>query len=62
MSDATLVNVNTATADELDAVPELKGHGFEICVIVRIAAHSPTSASSMRCLVLPERQMVVDQR
>jgi competence protein ComEA len=28
MSDA--VNVNTATADELDAVPGLQGHGFEI--------------------------------
>lgn len=24
------VNVNTATAEELDAVPGLKGHGFEI--------------------------------
>lgn len=24
------VNVNTATAEELDAVPQLKGHGFEI--------------------------------
>lgn len=24
------VNVNTATADELDAVPALAGHGFEI--------------------------------
>ncbi len=30
MSDAALVNVNTATAEELDAVPVLKGHGFEI--------------------------------
>ncbi|KQM78769.1 competence protein ComEA [Sphingomonas sp. Leaf22] len=30
MSDAALVNVNTATAEELDAVPALKGHGFEI--------------------------------
>jgi competence protein ComEA len=28
MSD--VVNVNTATPDELDAVPGLKGHGFEI--------------------------------
>ncbi len=28
MSDA--VNVNTATADELDRVPGLQGHGFEI--------------------------------
>jgi competence protein ComEA len=26
----TLINVNTATADELDAIPQLKGHGFEI--------------------------------
>ena len=24
------LNVNTATAEELDAVPGLKGHGFEI--------------------------------
>jgi competence protein ComEA len=24
------VNVNTASADELDAVPGLQGHGFEI--------------------------------
>jgi len=24
------ININTATADELDAVPALKGHGFEI--------------------------------
>jgi competence protein ComEA len=28
MSD--VVNVNTATASELDAVPGLQGHGFEI--------------------------------
>ena len=28
MSDP--VNVNTATAEELDAVPALQGHGFEI--------------------------------
>lgn len=25
-----VVNVNTASADELDAIPALKGHGFEI--------------------------------
>ncbi|WP_348979564.1 helix-hairpin-helix domain-containing protein [Sphingomonas sp. VNH70] len=30
MSDTSLGNVNTATAEQLDAVPELKGHGFEI--------------------------------
>ncbi|GAA0661583.1 competence protein ComEA [Sphingomonas insulae] len=24
------ININTATADELDAIPALKGHGFEI--------------------------------
>lgn len=30
MRDASLVNVNTATAEQLDAVPEVKGHGFEI--------------------------------
>ena len=28
MSD--IVNVKTATADQLDAVPGLRGHGFEI--------------------------------
>ncbi|EZP48719.1 MULTISPECIES: helix-hairpin-helix domain-containing protein [unclassified Sphingomonas] len=28
MSDS--VNVNTATAEQLDAVPGLRGHGFEI--------------------------------
>ena len=26
----TSTNVNTATAEELDAVPGLRGHGFEI--------------------------------
>ncbi len=26
----TTTNVNTASADELDAVPALAGHGFEI--------------------------------
>jgi competence protein ComEA len=30
MSDGQTVNINTASADELDAVPALKGHGFEI--------------------------------
>jgi competence protein ComEA len=25
-----MLNVNDATADELDAIPALKGHGFEI--------------------------------
>lgn len=30
MTAGTPVNINTATADELDAVPALKGHGFEI--------------------------------
>lgn len=30
MSSTALVNVNTATAEQLDAVPALQGHGFEI--------------------------------
>jgi competence protein ComEA len=30
MSDQQTVDINTATADELDAIPALKGHGFEI--------------------------------
>ena len=25
-----MIDLNTATADELDAVPQLRGHGFEI--------------------------------
>lgn len=30
MTSSTLIDVNTATAEELDAVDVLKGHGFEI--------------------------------
>jgi competence protein ComEA len=30
MTDTPLVNVNTASAEELDAIPALEGHGFEI--------------------------------
>lgn len=30
MSRDGAININTATAEELDAVPALKGHGFEI--------------------------------
>ncbi len=30
MDDRSFVNVNTASADDLDAVPGLEGHGFEI--------------------------------
>jgi len=30
MSEPSSVNVNTASAEELDAVPVLRGHGFEI--------------------------------
>jgi len=25
-----MIDLNTATADEIDAVPQLRGHGFEI--------------------------------
>ncbi len=25
-----MIDINTASADEIDAVPDLKGHGFEI--------------------------------
>ncbi len=25
-----MIDLNTATAEELDAIPQLKGHGFEI--------------------------------
>jgi len=27
---SAMVDINTATAEELDAVPALRGHGFEI--------------------------------
>jgi competence protein ComEA len=30
MSMNDRVNVNTATAEQLDAIPTLRGHGFEI--------------------------------
>lgn len=30
MKDEQAININSATADELDAVPCLRGHGFEI--------------------------------
>ncbi len=30
MTSAGAINLNTASADELDAVPALRGHGFEI--------------------------------
>jgi competence protein ComEA len=30
MSRPDMVDLNTATAEELDGVPALKGHGFEI--------------------------------
>ncbi len=30
LDDRSFVNVNTASADDLDAVPGLEGHGFEI--------------------------------
>lgn len=25
-----MININTACADEIDSIPQLKGHGFEI--------------------------------
>ena len=28
--ETLMIDLNAATADELDAVPQLKGHGFEI--------------------------------
>ncbi|MEG8038561.1 helix-hairpin-helix domain-containing protein [Sphingomonas sp. LR60] len=30
MADTPLVNVNTASAEGLDAIPGLEGHGFDI--------------------------------
>jgi competence protein ComEA len=30
MRDEQVININSATADELDVVPCLRGHGFEI--------------------------------
>ena len=30
MSDGAATDINKATAEELDAIPALKGHGFEI--------------------------------
>ncbi|MBI0475600.1 helix-hairpin-helix domain-containing protein [Sphingomonas sp. MA1305] len=30
MSSQQAIDVNIATADEIDAIPALKGHGFEI--------------------------------
>lgn len=30
MTDEQAININSATAEELDAVPCLRGHGFEI--------------------------------
>ncbi|MGR6329446.1 ComEA family DNA-binding protein [Sphingomonas sp. XXL09] len=30
MSSQQTIDVNIATADEIDAIPALKGHGFEI--------------------------------
>lgn len=30
MTEQAETNINTASADELDAVPALRGHGFEI--------------------------------
>jgi competence protein ComEA len=30
VSEEAMIDLNTATAEELDAIPQLKGHGFEI--------------------------------
>lgn len=30
MTERGMIDINTATADEIDAVPQLSGHGFEV--------------------------------
>ena len=43
-----MIDLNTASADALDGIEMLRGHGFESFAIVRKEVVSPAFASSMR--------------